>query len=263
MAGKKPEKSEKGAVKSEVLAERPGKSITRRGNLVFKAFEKGKSKADILNEALNQARAEQAGLPAPALREVRANKDGSWAIVMDYVEGRTLDDLMKKDRKNFDKHLETFVRIHTEVLAHKVALMNPLTEKLDRQVSASALPEEQRYNLHMQLMGLPKNISVCHGDFNPTNVIMLPDGSHRILDWAHVRRGNALADIARTYLYFAVTDQLPIGEKYLDAICARLKVEKRDVQKWLPIVAAAQSTKEENAKHVDLLLHWASVVDYV
>ena len=246
-----------------LLAERPGKRIVRDGDVVLKTFAKDKSKVDILNEALNQARAEAAGLPAPALREVRRNKDGTWSLVSDYVEGRTLDEIMRTDKRNFSRHMTTFVRIHMDVLAHKVTLMNPLTEKLDRQIAASELPEEQRYNLHTRLMGLAKSASVCHGDFNPTNVIMLPRGGYRIIDWAHVRRGNPLADVARTYLWFWVSGLHAAAEKYAQGICEALGIQKYDVQMWLPIIAAAQSTKVSDPKARDLLLHWASVVDYV
>lgn len=249
--------------KTEVLAERQGKTIVRDGDEVLKTFEKTKSKVDILNEALNQARAEAAGLPVPTLREVRKNKDGTWSIVSDYVDGRTLAEIMLEDRKNFARHMATFIKIHMDVMSHKVTLMNPLQEKLDRQIAASELSEEQRYELHMQLAGLGKNICVCHGDFNPTNVIMLPGGGYRIIDWAHVRRGNPLADIARTYLYFWVKGMHAAAEKYLAGICDAMKVERRDVQRWLPVVAAAQSTKQTDPKMRDLLLHWASVVDYI
>ncbi|MBR1870805.1 MAG: aminoglycoside phosphotransferase family protein [Kiritimatiellae bacterium] len=248
--------------KGTILAERTGKVITRDGDEVLKTFEKGKAKVDILNEALNQARAEAAGLPVAALKEVRKNKDGTWSLVSEYAEGKTLDQIMKEDKKNFARHMATFIKIHIDVMSHKVTLMNPLLEKLDRQIAASELPEEQRYELHMQLAGLPKNICVCHGDFNPTNVIINPKGGYKIIDWAHVRRGNPLADIARTYLYFWINGMHAAAEKYIVGICEALNVEKRDVQRWLPVVAAAQSTKMTDPKNRDLLLHWASVVDY-
>ena len=44
--------------------------------------------------------------------------------------------------------------------------------------------------------------------------------------------------------------------------CEALKAKVADVQKWLPIVAAAASAKYHDPKHQDLLVHWASVVDY-
>ena len=54
------------------------------------------SKADILNEALNQARVEDLGLNVPKILEVGAI-DGRWAIVSEFIEGQTLSHLMRDD----------------------------------------------------------------------------------------------------------------------------------------------------------------------
>ena len=51
------------------------------------------------------------------------------------------------------------------------------------------------------------------------------------------------------------------AEKYIALACEALKVPLREVQKWLPIVAAAESAREQSPKNRELLLHWASVVD--
>ena len=52
------------------------------------------------------------------------------------------------------------------------------------------------------------------------------------------------------------------AEKYMNLACEALKAKVSDVQKWLPIVAAAASAKFHDQKKLDLLIHWASVVDY-
>ena len=38
---------------------------------------------------------------------------------------------------------------------------------------------------------MPKHNKVCHGDFNPSNVIIAEDGPPYILDWSHATQGNA------------------------------------------------------------------------
>ena len=45
----------------EILAKRSNKVVYREGNLVYKVFDRSFPKADILNEALNQARIEETG----------------------------------------------------------------------------------------------------------------------------------------------------------------------------------------------------------
>ena len=53
-----------------VLAKRPGKTVYRDGNKVIKLFDAQYSMADILNEALNQARVMETGLNIPKLHGV-------------------------------------------------------------------------------------------------------------------------------------------------------------------------------------------------
>lgn len=67
----------------ELIASRPAKKIYRDGDLCIKVFDESFSKADVLNEALNQARVEETGLNIPRIQEV-LKIDGKWAIVRDY-----------------------------------------------------------------------------------------------------------------------------------------------------------------------------------
>ena len=46
-----------------IIAVRNNKTVYRDGNLCMKVFDASYSKADILNEALNQARVEETGFP--------------------------------------------------------------------------------------------------------------------------------------------------------------------------------------------------------
>ena len=63
----------------KILAERPDKVIYKDGENALKVFNSNYSKADILNEALNQARVEETGLNIPALNQVTMI-DGQWVI---------------------------------------------------------------------------------------------------------------------------------------------------------------------------------------
>ena len=79
-----------------VIAVRNNKTIYRDGDKVVKIFGAEYSKADVLNEALNQARIEETGLNIPKIIEV-AMIDGKWAIVSEYIKGKTLAQLMAED----------------------------------------------------------------------------------------------------------------------------------------------------------------------
>ena len=107
----------------KIVAERPGKKIYRDGDKLVKTFDKGYSKADILNEALNQARVEETDLNIPKIQAVSV-VDGCWSITMDYIEGPTLEQLMEEHPEKLDEYLELFVDIQRNVHTKRVPLLN-------------------------------------------------------------------------------------------------------------------------------------------
>ncbi|MBQ8126573.1 MAG: aminoglycoside phosphotransferase family protein [Kiritimatiellae bacterium] len=260
---KEPAKVKRGRPRKQdgVLLERTDKVILRDKNTVLKIFGPSYKVSLILNEAMNEARAAETGLPVAKVIEVMKLRD-HWCIRREWVEGETLADVMAKDRKNLVKYLREFVAIQCEIFKKTSDRMGNLADKLDKQISASPLPKETRYDLHMKLQSFPRGKALCHGDFNPTNVIITPSGEWRVIDWSHVRLGDPLADVARSYLLFWLSGHVAAAEKYLALACEALKAKLPDVQKWLPVVAAAESAKAQSAKNHELLLHWASVVDY-
>lgn len=243
-----------------VIAVRSNKTVYRDGNRCIKVFNEDYSKADVLNEALNQARIEETGLNIPKILEVTM-LDGKWAIVLEYISGKTLAELMEEDRENRDKYIEQLVDIQLQTHSKTCPLLNKLKDKMNRKISETTLDATTRYELHTRLEGMPKHNKVCHGDFNPSNIIITEDGTPYIIDWAHATQGNASADAARTYLLFWLSGDTDGAKKYLDLFCKKSNTAKQYVQKWMPIVAASQSVKG-NEHERELLLSWVDVVDY-
>ncbi len=243
-----------------VIAKREKKTVYRDGDFAVKVFNKAFSKADILNEALNQARIEETELNIPKLQSVTL-VEGKWAIVSDFIEGKTLEKLMQENPEKQDEYLELFVDLQMQVHAQKCPLLNKLKDKMQRKISEADLDATTRYELHTRLDSLPKHKKVCHGDFNPSNIIIKDEGTAFILDWSHVTQGNASADVARTYLLFNLEGKKELAEKYLNLFCKKSDTAKQYIQKWLPIVAASQSVKG-NKDEREFLLSWVDVVDY-
>lgn len=243
-----------------VIAVRNSKTIYRDGDLCIKVFDENFSKADILNEALNTARVEETGLNIPKVLEV-CKVDGKWAIVTEYIKGKTLAKIMEEDPDNIDKYLEQFVDLQIEVQSHTCPNLNKLKDKMSRKIGEAELDATTRYDLRTRLEAMPKHAKLCHGDFNPSNIIITDDGTPYILDWAHATQGNASADAARTYLLFCLSGDNETAKKYLDLFCKKSDTAKQYVQKWMPIVAASQSVKG-NAHEREFLLSWVDVVDY-
>ena len=243
-----------------VIAVRNNKTIYRDGDKCIKVFSDDYSKADVLNEALNQARVEQTGLNIPKIIEVTMI-DGKWAIVSEYIKGKTLAQVIAEDYENKAKYIELLVDLQMSVHAKTCPTLNKLKDKMSRKIQDTDLDATTRYDLHTRLEGMPKHNKVCHGDFNPSNIIIAEDGTPYILDWSHATQGNASADVARTYLLFWLNGDIEGAELYLDTFCEKSGTEKQYVQKWMPIVAASQSVKG-NEKEREFLMSWVGVVDY-
>ncbi len=243
-----------------VIAVRNNKTIYRDDNTCIKVFNNDYSKADVLNEALNQSRVEETGLNIPKILEVTMI-DGKWAIVSEFIEGKTLAQLMEENPDKKRSYIEMLVDIQLEIQSKSCPLLNKLKDKMNRKISSCELDATTRYDLHTRLDSMPKHNKVCHGDLNPSNIIITEDGTPYIIDWAHVTQGNASADAARTYLLFWLSGDIDGAHKYLDIFCEKSNTAKQYVQKWMPIVAASQSVKG-NEKEREFLLSWVDVVDY-
>lgn len=247
-------------MEKQLIKAYPGKELYRSNDGFIKTFNSEYSKADILNEALNHARVEETDLNIPKIKAIEV-VDGKWSIIMDYVEGKTLADLMSEHPEKIDEYLELFVNLQRTVLSKKVPMLNRLKEKMQARISLASLDATTRYDLHTRLDSLPKHYNLCHGDFQPSNIIITKDGTPYIVDWAHATQGNASADVARTYLTFYLSGQEELAEKYLKLYCIKSDTAIQYVQKWIPIVAASRLTKAK-AEEDEFLRKWIDVVDY-
>lgn len=244
----------------KIIAVRTGKTVYKDADKVIKVFDSDYSKADILNEALNQARIEETGLNIPKILGVNMI-DGKWAIVSEYIKGKTMAQLMEENPEKFEEYLEQFVDIQMSIHSKKAPMLNKLKDKMNRKISEADIDATTRYDLHTRLEGMPKHNKVCHGDFNPSNIIITDEGVPYVIDWAHATQGNASADVARTYLLFWLDGNIEGAKKYMELFCKKSDTAKQYIEKWLPIVAASQSVKG-NEKEREFLLSWVDVVDY-
>ena len=157
----------------EILAKRSNKTIYREGDRVFKVFDHTFPKANVLNEALNQARVEETGLPIPRVLGVSVTENGEWSIEQDYIKGKTLARLIEEEPERKEEYLEQFVDLQLFVHSKTAPVLNKLKDKLDTKISGcKELDPTVRYELRTRLESMPKHKKVLHGDFNPTNVIV-------------------------------------------------------------------------------------------
>ena len=245
----------------QLISSSETKCVYRDGDLAIKEFCEGFPKAEVLNEALCTARVEDLpGLHVPKVLSVSV-MDGKWSITREFIEGKTLQQLMDENPDKVQEYMEQMVDLQIDIHSKACPLLNKLKEKTIR-----ALQEEEqldantRYDLLTRLDGMPKHTKLCHGDFEPSNIIVAADGAMYVVHWVHASQGNASADVARTYLLLSLKDAKK-AEMYMDMFCEKTGTEKRYVQGWLPIVAAAQLAKKR-PEEKELLEKWVNVFPY-
>ena len=226
----------------KIITERVNKKIYVDGDKCYKVFRKGYNKANILNEALNQARVEETGLHIPPLLEVKTGGE-QWAIVSSYIEGKTLEELMNENPDREDEYLERFVDIQIDMQSRKCPLLNKHRDKMNRKISQTDLSATLRYDLHERIEAMPRHNNLCHGDYNPSNVIIDKNDEAYIIDWSHATQGNSEADSARTFLLFLLDNRKDRAKKYLDLFCEKTGYTRKQILEWLPILEASQSVK--------------------
>ena len=246
---------------NEPIAERKTKTVYRDGNKTIKLFVENYSKAAILNEALIQSRVEEStDLKISRLLEV-TKIENRWALVTEFIEGTPLDVLMREHPERQEEYLNLFVNIQLEIMSKRVPTLNRLKDKYRRKLEEADIDDTTRYELLQRLEGTKNHDKLCHGDFNPSNVIINENGEYSIIDWAHATQGNASADVAKTFLLFSLNGQTELAEKYLNLFTEKSGLEKRGIQRWIPIVAAVQ-LKKGGVENKEFLEKWIDVVDY-
>ena len=244
------------------IVERKTKTVYKDNDKTIKLFIENYSKADILNEALNQARVEEGTeLNVPKLLEV-TKIDNRWALVSEHIEGTPLDKLMSEHPEKEGEYLNLFVDIQMKILSNTVTLLNRTKDKFRRKLNdAKNIDDNTKYELLQRLEGMKNHTKLCHGDFNPSNIIIKDNGEAYVIDWAHVTQGNASADAAKTFLIFSIEGKSELAEKYINLFSEKTGIAKSNIQRWIPIVAATQMSKGKEEEQ-EFLNKWINVVDY-
>ncbi len=243
-----------------IIGVRNDKTVLKDGEDCIKVFNVGCSGADVINEALNQARAREVGINAPIIKSVE-NDGEHWKITYEYVEGKTLDRVIAENPEKKDEYLELLVDLQIGILSNNCPQLSRLREKLNYNISESELEATVRYDLIKKLWDMPRSTKLCHGDFNPTNIIIKEDGTPYIIDWAQASRGNASADVARTYIYFLLEGDKEFADKYAELYCKKTGTSIDYVLTWVPIVAGSL-VKDANEREKDFLISVANTPEY-
>lgn len=220
-----------------IVAVRNNKTVYCDGEDCIKLFREDYPKDDILNEALNQARVERTSLPVPKLKAI-TSFSGRWGIVSEYVEGKTLAEYIKEDPSGIDGYIDKLVSVQRAVNGETCSLLNRQRDKLIRKAALFVADEREMKRLTAVLRSEKEENCVCHGDLLPENVMITDDG-YFVLDWAHVTRGNALCDVAFTYIGLKYSYGGEVADKYKKGYFGKDAEAESRFYEWIPIAATA------------------------
>ena len=243
-----------------ILEEKTYKTVYREGNVIVKEFAPSHPKDNVFSEAYIHSCVEACGVSIPKILSVGPS-NGGWALTMEYVEGKTLAQQMEENPGAVSEYLEKLVDIQLEIAAFRVPKLRNTRSKMEEIIkSMTEIDASTRYELLQRIHGMKPHTRLCHGDFVPSNVILRQDGSWCVLDWAHATSGNAEADAAITYMRFSLENP-EYADEYLHLYCRKADMAVQYVQKWMPVVAAAQLSKHIESEK-ELLTRWISVAEY-
>ncbi|MDO4379589.1 MAG: phosphotransferase [Clostridia bacterium] len=235
-----------------IIAVRNNKTVYCDEGKTYKVFGEPFSKADVLREAMNEALAEETGLFVPKVLEV-GTINGKWTIVSEYIEGKSILRLIGENPEKKDDYLNLFVDLQLEVFEKKAPLFCDMHEKLERKIFLSDIPKVKKDELLQKLSKMPVQKKLCHGDFNPSNVILTPEKKLCTIDWSHASLGNSLADAAGTALSLFLDGKTDLGNEYIALFLKKSNEEKEDLENWISIVAAALSVSANEREKQFLL----------
>jgi len=203
-------------------------------------------------EANKQKAAYSCGLPVPQVFDV-THIHGKQAIIMEYVQGITVGDLMKKNKESAKMYLSLSVDIQIDLHSKSVTALEPIGHKLTRQLQdASILDVTTKAILLERLDELPPGNRLCHGDYHVFNLIKT-ESKTVIIDWVDSSIGNPCADVYRTYLLYSQFSS-DWADFYLNHYCAKSAFSRGDIFSWAPVIAGARLSENISSENAERLL---------
>ena len=101
---------------------------------VFK--DPNEPKSVVLYEALTHTRVEETGFVRIPAFEGITRIDGKWAVIYEFVEGKTLESIMRENPDKADTYLEQMASLQIEVNSLRSAKVSRLSDYLKRSIES-------------------------------------------------------------------------------------------------------------------------------
>ena len=231
---------------------RTAEILTWKDGQVLKLFLEGFALGEA--EARITEAAHKAGLPVPAV-EGAVEVEGRKGIVFERVDGPIMSIAMASKPWRLPRFADMMAELHAAMHSREIPWLPSQRDDLEMIIrDRISLPRHMKEGLLEMLAQLPDGNALCHHDFHPGNIIISARGPV-IIDWPTAKRGNPLADVARTSLVLRVGTPPGVGAvsrrlMLLGASLANSAYLKKYAQvgsfspeqmgKWLPLLAAAR-----------------------
>jgi aminoglycoside phosphotransferase (APT) family kinase protein len=221
-------------------------------NKIVKVFNESLPDTVAEKEANKQKYAYSCGLPVPKILGV-TKINGNQAIMMEYVKGETLGDLLFKNKEQAEYYLDISVNMQLDI--HRIVpdTMEGMYDKLYRQIdTVNQLDVRQKSNLFSKLESFTYENRLCHGDFHLYNLIQTGN-QVKVIDWVDSSAGDIRADIYRTYLLYSQFS-VELADIYLRLYCEKSGLLKYEIFQWAPIIAAARLSEGVSTENSERLI---------
>jgi aminoglycoside phosphotransferase (APT) family kinase protein len=135
---------------------------------------------------------------------------GRPGLIMERIDGPDLLTLVGRRPWAVFRVARVSGQVHAQL--HEVrapSLIPSEKESLKQWIAASGqLPPHLAEFALETLDGLPDGDRLCHGDFHPGNILMAGD-EPVLIDWTNARRGDPMADVARTRMMLRLGEPPP------------------------------------------------------
>ncbi|MFJ8067122.1 phosphotransferase family protein [Psychrobacillus sp. NPDC096426] len=221
-------------------------------NKIIKIFNDYLPVSESLYEANKQKLAYLFGLAVPKILDV-TEINGKQALIMEYIKGRTIGDLLDENMEQAEYYMSTSIGIQQKIHMVVPDSLEPMTEKLRRQIElAPQLDERHKSTLLKKLESMTFEKRLCHGDFHLNNLIM-SDNEVKIIDWVDASAGDIRADIYRTYLLYSQFS-MELANMYLRLYCEKSGLSREEIFQWAPIIAAARLSENVSSEKTERLM---------
>lgn len=228
-------------------------------NKIVKVFNDFLPDTESSYEANKQKFAHSCGLSVPKIFDV-TTIDGKQAIIMEFVKGKTIGDILSENMEQAEYYMNISVDIQQKIHMIGADTLEPMSLKLSRQIeSAQQLDKRYKSALLQKMDTITYKKRLCHGDFHMFNLIMSDNNQVTIIDWVDSSAGDFRADVYRTYLLYEQFS-IELADMYLRLYCQKSGLSKDEIFQWAPIIAGARLSEnvssEKNERLIKIVNHY-------